>query len=120
MRTWIIGSGADCDLVVERPTISGRHCRFTELADGYLLEDLGSSNGTYVNGERIDAVTRVTAGDRITMGALEPIPWPPASGIAGATVLRIGRAADNDIVLDDARVSSHHARLIISPDRTLI
>jgi pSer/pThr/pTyr-binding forkhead associated (FHA) protein len=120
MRIWIVGSGGNCDIVVAQPRVSRRHCRFTELADGYLLEDLGSSNGTYVNGERIDAATRVTAGDRITMGALEPMPWPPASGIAGATVLRIGRAADNDIVLDDARVSSHHARLIVSPARTLI
>ena len=37
MRTWIIGSGADCDLVVERPTVSGRHCRLTETFDGYLV-----------------------------------------------------------------------------------
>ncbi len=111
MRTWIIGSGADCDMVVAQPRVSGRHCRFTELADGYLVEDLGSSNGTYVNGERIAEATRVSAGDRITLGAIVPMPWPPASGVPGATVIRIGRAADNDIVLDDSRVSSHHARL---------
>ena len=68
MRTWIIGSGADCDIVVAQPRVSGRHCRFTELADGHLVEDLGSSNGTYVNGERIAEPTRVSAGDRITHG----------------------------------------------------
>src|SRR5262245_25452338 len=120
MRTWIIGSGGDCDIVVAQPRVSRRHCRFSELADGHLVEDLGSSNGTYVNGERIAAETRVSSGDTITLGALVPMPWPPASGVPGATVLRIGRAADNDIVLDDARVSSHHARLIVSGTRTLI
>ena len=120
MRTWIIGSGADCDVVVAQPRVSRRHCRFTELADGYLVEDLGSSNGTYVNGERITEETRVLAGDRITLGALVPMPWPPTSGVPGATVLRIGRVADNDIVLDDPRVSGYHARLIVSDSRTLI
>src|SRR5262245_58889600 len=120
MRTWMIGSGEDCDVVVAQPRVSGRHCRLTETAGGYLLEDLGSSNGTYVNSERIAAATRVSSGDRITLGAIVPMPWPPASGTPGARLLRIGRAADNEIVLDDSRVSSHHARLIVSGSRMMI
>ncbi len=68
MRSWIIGSGDDCDLVVARPTVSGRHCRLTETATGYFVEDLGSSNGTYVNGVRITLSTRVSASDTITLG----------------------------------------------------
>ena len=114
MRTWIIGSSEDCDVVVAQEKVSRRHCRFTETADGHVIEDLGSTNGTYVNGERIAASTRVTADDAVTLGALVPLPWPPASGVPGASVLTIGRAPDNDIVLDDVRVSSHHARLIVS------
>ncbi len=120
MRTWIIGSGADCDLVIARPTVSGRHCRLTEIADGYLLEDLGSSNGTYVNGEPIDSATRVSASDVITLGMTVPIPWPEATSSQDARIVRIGRDTDNDIVLDDPRVSGHHARLIVSASRTLI
>ncbi len=120
MRTWMIGSGEDCDVVVAQPRVSRRHCRLTETPEGYRLEDLGSSNGTYVNGTRIAQPTIVSPGDRITLGALEPMPWPPSSGAPGAAVLRIGRAADNDIVLDDPRVSSHHARLLISGARTPI
>src|SRR3954453_3409838 len=112
MRTWIIGSGADCDLVVARPTVSGRHCRLTETSDGYLLEDLGSSNGTYVNGVRIASATRISAADAITMGLTVPLPWREPTG---ATVIRIGRDADNDIILDDPRVSGHHARLLVVP-----
>ncbi|HZW34250.1 MAG TPA: FHA domain-containing protein [Isosphaeraceae bacterium] len=115
MRTWIIGSGADCDLVVERPTVSGRHCRLTETADGYLLEDLGSSNGTYVNGARIASATRVSTGDTITLGLTVPMPWPAVAVAPAATVWRIGRDADNDIVLDDPRVSGRHARLLVVP-----
>src|SRR5437764_3538901 len=100
MRTWIIGSGADCDLVVARPTVSGCHCRLTETSDGYLLEDLGSSNGTYVNGVRITSATRVSAADAITLGLTTLMPWPVVAGAPGVAVLRIGRDADNDIVLD--------------------
>ncbi len=120
MRTWIVGSDEGCDVVVAQPRVSRRHCRLTESDDGYLLEDLGSSNGTYVNGDRIEAPARVSAGDRITLGALVAMPWPPDSGSPGAMVLRIGRAPENEIVLDDARVSSRHARLLVGPGQTMI
>ncbi len=76
MRTWIIGSAADCDLVVVRPTVSGRHCRLTETSGGFLLEDLGSSNGTYVNGVRIGSSTRISPADAITLGQTILMPWP--------------------------------------------
>jgi pSer/pThr/pTyr-binding forkhead associated (FHA) protein len=113
MRTWMIGSAADCDLVVARPTVSGRHCRLTETTGGYLLEDLGSSNGSYVNGERIASVVRISAKDVITLGMTVPMPWPQATASPDTTFVRIGRDADNDIVLDDPRVSGHHARLVM-------
>lgn len=120
MRTWLIGSAADCDIVVAQPKVSRRHCRLTETTDGYALEDLGSSNGTYVNGERITSVTHVSTHDAITLGASVPMPWPASSAHAGARIVRIGRDADNDIVLDDPGVSGRHARLIISDSHTLI
>ncbi len=120
MRTWIIGTDADCDLVVAQPTVSSRHCRLSEIAGGYVVEDLGASNGTYVNGERIKSKTRVTPQDVVTLGATVRMPWPAAETPAAARVIRIGRSTDNDIVIDDPRVSSHHARIIISRTQTLI
>jgi pSer/pThr/pTyr-binding forkhead associated (FHA) protein len=120
MRTWIIGSGADCDLVVARPTVSGRHCRLIETSDGYLVEDLGSSNGTYVNGVRIASATRISVSDAITLGLTAPMPWPEVTPAPGVAVIRVGRLPDNDVVLDDARVSGHHARLIVTGDQALI
>jgi pSer/pThr/pTyr-binding forkhead associated (FHA) protein len=113
MRTWIIGSAGDCDLVVAKATVSGRHCRLTEMSFGYLLEDLGSSNGTYVNGERIAAAVRVSPTDTVTLGLIVPLPWPQIAAPTEARFVRIGRNAANEIVLDDPRVSGHHARLVI-------
>jgi pSer/pThr/pTyr-binding forkhead associated (FHA) protein len=114
MRTWMIGSASDCDIVVVKPTVSGHHCRLTELPEGYLLEDLGSSNGTFVNGQRMAAALRVLPSDAITLGVAIPMPWPQPAVSPGAKIVRIGRDADNDIVLDDPRVSGHHARLLMS------
>ena len=88
-------------------------------ADGFFLEDLGSSNGTYVNGVRIASATRVSASDAVTLGLTVPMPWPELDPSPVRTVIRIGRLADNDVVLDDPRVSGHHARLVVegSPAR---
>jgi pSer/pThr/pTyr-binding forkhead associated (FHA) protein len=109
MRSWIIGSKADCDVVVDSPMASGRHCKLTQSSEGYFLEDLGSTNGTYIDGNRITASTRVTLAQQITLGHTVPMPWPNEL----AKVIRVGRVAGNDIVLDDPRVSGQHARLII-------
>jgi pSer/pThr/pTyr-binding forkhead associated (FHA) protein len=109
MRSWIIGNSPDCDVVVDSPLASGRHCQLMQTAGGLLLNDLGSTNGTYVNGVRIAGPIRLTAGDSVTLGRTVQFPWPPDL----TTSISIGRLADNDIVLDDARVSGHHARLIV-------
>ena len=56
----ILGSSPAADLVVVDPTVSKRHARLTVTDDGVTVEDLGSTNGTVINGERIDAPTLVT------------------------------------------------------------
>ena len=109
MRSWVIGSSADCDVVVDSPLVSARHCQLTEGAEGYVLKDLGSTNGTYINGLKIASPTGLSAGDSITLARTVAFPWPAEV----ATVTTIGRLPDNDIVLDDGRVSGHHARLLV-------
>jgi ABC-type multidrug transport system ATPase subunit len=117
MPSWIIGSDPECDLVVDWPTVSGRHCRLTRASDGDRVEDLGSSNGTYVNGVRVEGSVVVRPGDRVTLGKRVPMPWPAARGAgpasAPARMLRIGRDPDNDVVIDAPMVSRRHARLVV-------
>src|SRR5262245_36609879 len=117
MPSWIIGSDPECDLVVDWPTVSGRHCRLTRASDGDRVEDLGSSNGTYVNGVRVEGSVAVRPGDRVTLGKRVPMPWPAARGAGPASVparvLRIGRDPDNDVVIDAPMVSRRHARLVV-------
>lgn len=47
--TWVAGSGANCDIVLAGTTVSGRHCKLSFMDGVYTLEDLGSTNGTYVD-----------------------------------------------------------------------
>jgi pSer/pThr/pTyr-binding forkhead associated (FHA) protein len=112
--SWVIGCAGDCDLIVERPTVSGHHCRLTREGDGYVVEDLGSTNGTFVNGTRLSGKMRVSESDTVTLGPNTPMPWPAGTGTQMFTrkTLTLGREADNDIVVNLPIVSGHHARLV--------
>lgn len=112
-RRWIIGAAADCDIVVARPTVSRRHCSLTEAHDGCLLEDLGSTNGTYLNGRKVSAPVLVCSSDKIRLGRSVELPWPEAISLVPMRMIRIGAAPDNDFVLDFPTVSWHHAVLRI-------
>ena len=49
----VIGRAPDCDVVIQDLKASRRHCQLTRKESGFLLEDLGSRNGTLVNGTKI-------------------------------------------------------------------
>jgi ABC transport system ATP-binding/permease protein len=66
----IIGRDAACDWVLESPAVSRRHLRIQRTNGGWLVEDLGSANGTFVNDYRIDQPSKVQIGDTIRLGTL--------------------------------------------------
>jgi 6-phosphogluconolactonase (cycloisomerase 2 family) len=68
--------------------ISRRHAQFRRLSDGKLLvEDLGSTNGTYVNGQRISAPAILSPGDQVQLGkTLLRLEGAPAAPVAAAPV----------------------------------
>ncbi|MFO7907268.1 MAG: FHA domain-containing protein, partial [Pirellulaceae bacterium] len=146
-QSWLVGATSECDIVIDVATVSGRHCRLTQTSDGFVLEDLESTNGTYVNGQRIVGPRHVTPSDDITLGRTVRLPWASVLSVSegehsaetpgeggtkgveyrangenrthggtsppGGHLVRIGRAGDNEVVLDHEGVSDHHARLII-------
>jgi len=63
----IIGRLADSDVVVADPGVSRQHAEVRRENDGYVITDLGSTNGTMVNEAMIGERT-LQAGDRITIG----------------------------------------------------
>ncbi len=62
-----IGRHAQCGLVINDPEVSRRHIKMTQSKEGWLIDDLGSTNGTLVNGQRISRQL-VLPGDRIQIG----------------------------------------------------
>jgi hypothetical protein len=73
-----IGRDQRCDLYISDMTVSRLHARLSRGPCGWLLTDLGSSNGTRVNGWRLRAAVPVQPGDKITFGSavfiLQPDP----------------------------------------------
>jgi hypothetical protein len=64
----LVGRDVGCALRFNDPSISRRHLKFVRRASETFVEDLGSSNGTLVNGCAVGAPMRVTDGDVITLG----------------------------------------------------
>lgn len=157
--TAIIGREKSNKIVISAPGVSRRHAQITLQDTLYYLEDLQSSNGTFVNGERLTERRVLKAGDKIGLGRAVSLrfdvpvaeatrigqpkaesqdyaptifespdvaPQEPdlpeiAVSIGGAAPqtyqlsdyqVTVGRADDNDIVLNSQIVSRYHARLV--------
>jgi hypothetical protein len=69
--TTLIGREATLGLALPDPsTLSRRHAELVKQGDHLLVRDLGSTNGTFVNGRKIDSDTPVQAGDTVQFGAV--------------------------------------------------
>jgi hypothetical protein len=64
----VVGRNQSCDLVIPDPTLSGRHARFSYHHQQWWLEDLGTTNGTFLNGQMLTTPVVITAGDTVLCG----------------------------------------------------
>lgn len=90
-RELMIGRGADCDVVLASGVVSRHHARVWPAGQQFGVEDLGSRNGTSINGRRIVSASELQDGDRLTLGdvdlefglfgsaAVPPVPRQPAT-----------------------------------------
>ena len=65
-----IGRGSYCDLFVDHATVSSIHCEVVMESDGMSVRDLGSTNGTFVNGKKI-RFAPIQIGDQLKVGSVE-------------------------------------------------
>lgn len=68
-----IGRGPSCDVWVDHAAVSRDHAEVVLMDDGFYLRDLGSTNGTFVNGKKLRPLQpcRIRPGDTLTFGSLE-------------------------------------------------
>ncbi|GGU46510.1 ABC transporter ATP-binding protein [Streptomyces albospinus] len=139
-----VGRDPASDLVLSDSRVSWHHAVLRATEGHWLVEDEGSTNGTYTDGRRVQQ-SGVGPGSVIRFGnpadgpcaVLTGIPRPKQPGrpssvsypaathtfrqpssvrpLPSARTTRIGRAADNDLVVDDLAVSRHHAELRAGP-----
>ena len=88
---FLIGRGTDCDLRLRGDAVSRHHCLIRIRPDEITLADLGSSNGTFINGQRIRSQAAIDNGDIIGVGEFRftleregdsGIDWGPQKGAA--------------------------------------
>jgi ABC-type multidrug transport system ATPase subunit/ABC-type multidrug transport system permease subunit len=139
-RSYQLGRDPDSDVVLADPRVSWHHAVLHTTPDGHwMLDDEGSTNGTYVDGHRVEHLdvrpgTLLRFGDAVdgVWAQIAALPEPTKvnqrpSALTVLTgsyrqptriaplpqrVLRIGRGSDNDLVVDDLVVSRHHAELL--------
>lgn len=90
----VLGAGADCHLRLPLANVDGVHARLSWDLHGLVLSDLGSANGTYVNGERVQFDRALSDGDRVCLG-------PPGSRQSVKLLVRVPSDASVDLSRDD-------------------
>jgi ABC-type multidrug transport system ATPase subunit/pSer/pThr/pTyr-binding forkhead associated (FHA) protein len=131
-RAIVMGRDPECDVPLDDDRVSWRHLRIEISNDSPLVTDLGSSNGTLVDGGQINTEPTVITREAIiqlgsTRGRVREILSEP-SGARGRFrrvavrrgTVRIGRAEDNEVVLDEPNVSWHHAEVRPGAPPTLV
>ncbi|MEV7885501.1 FHA domain-containing protein [Streptomyces sp. NPDC002817] len=144
-RDYHVGRDPLSDIVIDDARVSWHHAVLRPEAGHWTLEDEHSTNGTYADGRRVDewsvgpgSVIRFGSpadGPRAVLSSTAPDPRERPSAVSmpaltgtfrqpttvrplPSRTVRIGRAADNDLVIDDLVVSRRHAELRAHPDGT--
>lgn len=92
-----IGRDPMADITIVDPEVSRQHVRLSSTLTGYAIQDLGSTNGTYIDGERLSGGSvDLTVGQIITMGA----------GVALRFQIDVGGQVEMPTMLDGALISS--------------
>lgn len=66
----LIGREQDCQIVLDHPAVSKHHARISNINGQWMIEDFQSSNGTFVNGQRIYQAQTIRSSDVIGLGSL--------------------------------------------------
>ena len=98
-----LGRDVTNDIIIDHPLASRRHARLEHDESGYLVRDLESTNGTYLNGDRIEGTRPLRNQDKVWVADTEIVfndPEATQKGPLPAEILKRVRAADEPLRLD--------------------
>ncbi|MFC1574801.1 FHA domain-containing protein [Gemmatimonadota bacterium] len=64
----LVGRDDEMDVFIDNPSVSRRHAEFRKEGEGWVVEDLGSSNGTFLKSVKIEGAQPIAVGDEVGMG----------------------------------------------------
>jgi serine phosphatase RsbU (regulator of sigma subunit)/pSer/pThr/pTyr-binding forkhead associated (FHA) protein len=96
----VLGRLPECDIQLQSNMVSRRHARVFRQGNDFLLEDLGSGNGSYLNGKRITEPTRLRHDDRVKFGPVL-LRFESDNQTEGSSVFRTAVDAAFDLNVDD-------------------
>ena len=103
--SYTVGRNPDCDLVVQEGYPSRQHARISVRDDQVILEDLGSTNGTFVNKRQIDSAVQIKPGDVIKFDSAAYHLVSPESGSSTLVMRNLGSTnqmpAASSIVIEE-------------------
>jgi ABC transport system ATP-binding/permease protein len=102
----VIGRQPGLEIQIDSPGVSRRHARIFWQEENYLIEDLGSSNGTFLNDEHLQVARRLKHGDQIRLGQLVLLEYQGETKPVDATVLEGAARTVDATRLEGARVAS--------------
>jgi hypothetical protein len=107
----VIGRDVNVDLVINTAEVSRRHARLFQDAGIYVVEDLGSTNGTFVNGMRVTTPMPLRSGDIIMLGEAATLVYEESQYDPNATMV----APSNDMSAFPATVAAPAQQIVPSP-----
>ena len=113
----VVGRTAKCTVRVVHPLVSREHCRIEPRGDGVFVVDLGSANGTWLNGVRVESRAQLRAGDRIGLGRDGAVLVVQRALVGGVDVSRLARDEDvKTMIAGDARAAGAVARVEVASE----
>src|SRR4030067_2799979 len=103
----IIGRDSSSDLVISTQALSRPPARLSREGDQYLIEDLNSSNGTFINDQRLQEKTRLNPGDLVRLGQVITLEYHAPQPVVKAAARQAPAASVKETIVRE--LSSPHS-----------
>ena len=107
-----LGSASDCDIAINHPSISDRHCRILARQNGIFIRDMESRSGTFINNDMVAGLQRIMNDDLLTLGEFSlSLKIPDIYAAAGCKVdvrnisVAVGKKDSRKLILNNVSLS---------------